>query len=231
MSSIFAYIFGSPKPKARPPTPPAGPPPVAIDALSRLRSQENQLEKRVNMLEAQIRQLLQQAEGEARAGNRPKGLQLLKKKQLIDEQLRSTQGMLDNIVQQRLTLELAQVQVQTVKAIEATNHALKESGVDVDKAQDALDEMAEHVEASKDIGRMIAAPLPGSEGIADAAEAELEAMMAAAAPAAAPAAAQPTLRRPTPVPESTMEQELAKLAAEDPVVAPPANQGRVAVPA
>jgi predicted DNA-binding ArsR family transcriptional regulator len=233
MSSILGYIFGSPKPKPAAPAFPAPPSAETMDTLGALRHQETQLEKRANFLEAQIKALLAQAQEELQKNNKPKALLLLKKKHLLDEQLRSTQGMFEKITQQRLSLELAQVQIQTIRAIEKTNTMLKASGVDIDKAQDVMDELGEHVEQSNEICRLFTQPIPGTESIHEAAEKELEDMLAV--PSAAPAPAQPVAPAVDPV-----EQELLRLSegAAAPVAAPvaapaaPASApARVAVPA
>jgi hypothetical protein len=163
------------------------------------------LEKRSTYLEGQIKALLEQVDLVARAGDKTKALHLLKKKAMLDDQLRSTTGMLDTITHQRLNLELAQVQVQTIKAIETTNTALKNSGVDAEKAQDAMDELSEHIETSKEINRLFSAPIPGTEDIAESAEAELEAIMARQAAPLAAAQTRPT-RVPTPVPDLVSEE-------------------------
>lgn len=231
MMSIFASIFGSPKPSTRPPTPPARHT-EPQDALAALRQQESQLEKRTSHLETQIKTIMEQADAVIRAGDKTKALTILKKKALLDDQLRSTQGMLDKITHQRLNLELAQVQVQTIKAIEKTNTALKSSGVDVEKAQDAMDDLAEHIENGKEINRLFSEPIPGTEHLGEAAEAELEAMMAKQNQplSAGDSEASRKIRErvPTPVPDLVSEELRRLTAAES---APVSSESRVALPA
>lgn len=218
MPSIFGFLFGTPKKEVAPTT---------IDTLGALRQQETHLEKRSNFLESQIKLLIEQAM--LHKDNKPKALFFLKKKHLLDGQLRTTQGMLEKIMQQRLSLELSQVQAQAIKAIASTTKALKASTVDIAEAQDVMDAFGEHVVQSEEIGRLFAEPTPGMEGANDAAERELEEMLVAES---ITSVAPPAASKAPPVVD-TVEQELLKLSeCLGPAPAPvPSSNSRVALPA
>ena len=225
---MFARIFGAPRqqaPAKAPSVVPVAPPPT--DTLSMLRRQESTLEKRLEHLDAQQKALKERAAQYVKTGDKAKALALLKQKALLEDQHRSTSGMLEKIITQRLTLEMGQIQVQTIRAMEATNTYMKASAIDVDKASEVIDETVEQMEASKEITRLVCEPLPGQAEMDEAAEAELAALgEAIAAPAPAPASqpavpavvSQPVVIAPMPQPPTgvprTMEDELASLEAE-----------------
>jgi hypothetical protein len=217
---MFARIFGAPRAPPKPASvAPVAPPPT--DTLALLRRQEATLEKRMENLEAQQKTLKDRASVYVKAGDKVKALALLKQKALLEEQHRSTSGMLEKIVTQRLTLEMGQIQVQTIRAMEATNTYMKATAIDVDKASEVIDETVEQMEAAKEITRLVCEPLPGQAEVDEAAEAELAALSEVApATASPPAPAQvaPTLIAPMPAPPvsapqlpSSMDDELAAL--------------------
>lgn len=221
---MLARIFGKPKapepPKQVSVIPQASSP---TDTLSLLRKQEATLEKRMEHLENQMKTLKERAGQYVQAGDKPKALALLKQKAILEDQFRSTSGMLEKIIQQRLTLEMGQIQVQTIRAMEVTNTYMKTTAIDVDKVSDIIDDTAEQMEASKEITRLVCEPLPGQSEMNETAEAELASMMDVQQ---APVQVQPNPfampNPPSTVPQ-TMEEELKALElAETPL--------RVAVP-
>lgn len=137
------------------------------------------MEKKLQHLDTRIKNLVKEAEVCLKAGDKTKALQILKQKAMLEEQVKSSQTMLNLLVQQRMALETAQLQHATIKAIETTNTFLKEShdSLSVEKAETIMEEVHETIETQKEIGQILAQPLPGQQEAEEAANRELEEMM------------------------------------------------------
>jgi hypothetical protein len=216
---IFKSLFGEPAPEPRPPSPPRrSSQSHSTSAHTTLQKQEQLLEKKIAHLELQRDQLTREATEKATAGNKTRALYLLKQKGLIEDQIKSSQGMLNVLLQQRMALETAELQKSTFHAMESTNFAMKQSGAELnaDKADDVLSEMNDHIQNVREVTDLLAQPLAGQEEINGAAEQELEALMAGSAPA--PVAPAPTYVLPSPpttaVVSTSVDAELAALSGE-----------------
>jgi hypothetical protein len=223
---IFKSLFGEPAPAAqpRPPSPPRRASQIpTTSAHTTVQKQEQLLEKKIAHLELQRDQLTREATEKAASGNKTRALYLLKQKGLIEDQIKSSQGMLNILLQQRMALETAELQRSTFHAVESTNFIMKqnEAALNADKADDILSEMNDQIQNVREVTDLLTQPLPGQEDINEAAEQELAAIMAGGAPAPQPAFALPAV--PTSVPvvaASSVDADLAALSAETRVAVP-----------
>ena len=209
---MFAFLFGKPT-AAKKVVPAETPSPKA--ALATLRYQEGKLEKRLEHVRSQMKALAERAKVSLTQNDKPKALQLLKEKAMLEEQEKSTQGMLDKIQQQRFALEMSLIQVDTVKAIQKTNTYFKEveKEVDADKAQTIVDDMDEAMENANEVSRILSEPTTAQRKAQDEAEEQLRAMAAEMEAEKAPSVL-PMPLPPTTLPvqtNKTVEEELAAL--------------------
>jgi hypothetical protein len=194
-----------------------------MPTLETLSMQEKTMEKKLQHLELRIKNLVKEAENHLRNNDKTKALQLLKQKAMLEEQVKSSQTMLNLLIQQRMALETTQLQHATIKAIETTNTFLRQShdSLNVEKAETIMEEVHETIETQKEIGHILAQPLPGQQEAEEAANRELEEMMGKAYPT--PTVNPMTASVPVaPVAASSSAAELAALERSDERVALPA---------
>jgi hypothetical protein len=220
---IFKNLFGEPAPVAqpRPPSPPRrSSQNLTTSAHTTIQKQEQLLEKKIAHLEIQRDQLTREATEKAASGNKTRALYLLKQKGMIEDQIKSSQGMLNALLQQRMALETAELQQSTFHAMESTNFVMKqnEAALNADKADDILSEMTDRIQNVREVTDLITQPLPGQEDINEEAEKELAAIMAGGGQPAFVLPAAPTS---TPVvAASSVDADLAALSAETRVAVP-----------
>jgi hypothetical protein len=222
---IFKSLFGEPAPPAqpRPPSPPRrSSQNLSSSAHTTVQRQEQLLEKKIAHLELQRDQLTREATEKATSGNKSRALYLLKQKGMIEDQIKSSQGMLNVLLQQRMALETAELQKSTFQAMESTNFAMKqnEAALNADKADDILSEMNEQIQNVREVTDLLTQPLPGQEDINEEAEKELAAIMAGGAPAPHPAFVLPAVPVTVPAAASSVDADLAALSAETRVAVP-----------
>jgi charged multivesicular body protein 4 len=209
MQRVLDILFGRPAPKQSAKI-------VAMDVLPTLQSlqmQESTMDKRIKHLEACLR-----------AGDKAKAMNLLKQKGMLEDQMKQSQTMLNLLIQQRMALETAQLQYQTLKTIETTNTVLKDShaSLSTDKAESIMEDVHESIETQKEIGQILAQPLPGQQEIDDAASKELEALMEKVHPTPThnPLTSLPSGPSVPAAPVSSSEHELASLESDERVALP-----------
>lgn len=192
---------------------------LTTSAHTTIQKQEQLLEKKIAHLEIQRDQLTREATEKATSGNKTRALYLLKQKGMIEDQIKSSQGMLNALLQQRMALETAELQQSTFHAMESTNFAMKqnEAALNADKADDILSEMTDRIQNVREVTDLITQPLPGQEDINEAAERELAELVAGGAPTAFVLPAAPVT---APVAASSVDADLAALSAETRVAVP-----------
>jgi phage shock protein A len=224
MQRVLNAFFGRPADKAKAKV-------AALDVmptLETLTSQERNMERKIQHLDTRMKTCVKDAENYLRNNDKFKALHILKQKALLEEQLKSSQTMLNLLIQQRMALETSQLQRDTLKAIETTNTYLKTSQdtLSTDKAETIMEEVQERMETQKEIHEILGQKLPGQQEAEDAAEKELEILMGKAVPTPIPnpLTSFPSAPVSSAVEPSSVDAELASLAAVS-------NELRVALPA
>jgi hypothetical protein len=173
--SFWNYLFGKPivpdVPEQKKVTP--------FDTIQNLSQQEKMLEKKIDYTRSRIQTLTEQAQLNVEKGDKTKALLVLKQKATLEEQEKSYAAMLDKISHQKLTIEMGEMQIETIKTMKKTNDYLKQSEIQMDseKAQEIIDDYDEHIQNQNDITRIVSEPLPGTQHLQSEAEAELNRML------------------------------------------------------
>jgi len=208
-------LFGR---KAKKPQPKAAPPNTAA-TIQGIRAQLDTLEKREQHIEKKIQQQLLEAKKKSAAKDKRGAIFALKRKKMYESEIEKLQGARMTLETQCMTLESAQVNVETFTALRSGANQMKSiHGVmDVDTVDNIMDDIQEEMATADEIGNAISQPLGNALYDDDDLEAELAAMdeleiedeieapatAAPAAPAAAapaPAAAAPAAAASPPAP-------------------------------
>ncbi|CAG8442762.1 7964_t:CDS:2 [Ambispora gerdemannii] len=150
-------FFGKSKPKANP-----------KDAIVRLRDTLSMLEKRENHLQSKIDAELEIAKRNA-TGNKRAALMALKRKKQYENQIEKISGARLTIETQVMAIENANVNLETIKAMEKGAEAMKtiHGSMDIDKVDDTMESIREQMELADEISNAISLPVAGLDGIDD----------------------------------------------------------------
>ncbi|MPC44451.1 Charged multivesicular body protein 6 [Portunus trituberculatus] len=149
-----------------------------------------------------------------RDGKKERAKLLLRKKRFIEEQLKKTDGTLENIEKMIEDIEFAQIQMKVVDSLKVGNESLKQINamLDIEDIERILDETQEGAEKQREINALLSGGVLTEED-ESAVEEELDALIAAAVqkqlPDAPTAAENPEVELPD-VPETALEPEKEK---------------------
>jgi hypothetical protein len=165
---MFSFLFGNKKKKVEPQLEPV------VTTLNDLHSKEADLERRNEMLEAQIRAAGEAAVLANRAGQKQKALNLMQKRKMYEQQLETNNAAIMRLLMQRTTLESNNVNVDTFKVMEKANAAMKEQQRHINpEAVAELNETTHELMANqREINDMLKEPVGDMPSMADL-EAEL----------------------------------------------------------
>ncbi|XP_031565122.1 charged multivesicular body protein 4b-like [Actinia tenebrosa] len=135
-------------------------PPTTQEAIQKLRSTEELLQKKSDFLEKKIGQELVLAKQNA-SKNKRAALNALKRKKRLEKQLNQIDGTLSTIEFQREALEGANTNTEVLKNMSYAAKALKAAHqqLDVDDVHDMMDDIQEQTELADEISRAISEPV------------------------------------------------------------------------
>lgn len=169
MTSALAKIFGTKK----------GAAPSSEDAITKLRSTEDMLEKKSAFIEKKINEELATAK-KCGTKNKRGALQALKRKKRLEKQLGQIDGTLSTIEFQREALENANTNTEVLKNMKFAADALKNAHkqLDVDDLHDLMDDIDEQTQIAQEITDCISNPVGfGNDIDEDELTAELDELM------------------------------------------------------
>ncbi|KAI9503444.1 ESCRT-III subunit protein snf7 [Coemansia spiralis] len=158
-------FFGASKPKATP-----------KDAIITLRENLSMLEKRESHLQTKIDLELKRARENA-TRNKKAALAALKRKKLLEAQIEKISGSRMTLEAQVMTIEAANVNLETMRAMQKGAEAMKgiHRDLDVDKVDETMDEIREQMDLANEVSEAISQPqMFGMELDEDELNAELE---------------------------------------------------------
>ncbi|XP_020901585.1 charged multivesicular body protein 4b [Exaiptasia diaphana] len=150
--------------------------PTTQEAIQKLRSTEELLQKKSDFLEKKIQNELNIAKANA-SKNKRSALNALKRKKRLEKQLNQIDGTLSTIEFQREALEGANTNTEVLKNMSYAAKALKAAHqqLDVDDVHDMMDDIQEQTELADEISRAISEPVGFGQDIdEDELNAELE---------------------------------------------------------
>jgi len=147
----------------------------AKDAIVHLRNTLQMLEKRENHLQNKIDSELKIAKSNA-ATNKRAALMDLKRKKQFENQIEKIGGARITIEAQVMAIESANVNFETIKAMERGAEAMKtiHGSMDINKVDDTMDSIREQMDLADEISNAISAPMIGIDLDDDELTAELE---------------------------------------------------------
>jgi len=198
----------------------------AKDAIVRLRDTLQMLEKRESHLQTKIDTELKNARSNA-ATNKRAALMALKRKKQYENQIEKISGARITIEAQVMAIENANVNLETLKAMEKGAEAMKaiHGSMDINKVDDTMDNIREQIDMADEISNAISAPMIGFDIDDDELNAELEELEqevldhqllgADAPPVTAPnvPTSEPAYKKRVPITEQDEDDELAELRA------------------
>lgn len=142
-------------------------------AIINLRGQIQLLTKKQTHLEQQIEELREKAKAYMTKKNTNMAKIQLKKSKILEGELTKSLQQVENLEMQLFTIENANLNLETVKAIGKANSAMKEinTSMNIDKVEDTMDEVRENMDMNEEISEALTRPI-GSSAYVD--EEELE---------------------------------------------------------
>jgi len=190
---------------------------TTISTLNMLQTREADLEKRIQMLEAQSRAAGEAAVAANKAGQKQKALTYIQKRKMYEEQIQTNHAMIMRLMTQRTALETSNLNAETLNAQRTANKVIKaqQQGWNPDTVADLTEETHELMENSREITNLLREPVSSDLPT----EADLEAELAMLEPAMLESAVEPALAPPTGIAHPSVA---AAAAAPVPVAALPA---------
>lgn len=148
-------------------------------AILDLREHITLLGKKEAHLQTQVTSQEQQARLLLGKNNKVGAKNALKRKKTYESQLLKIQAQMDSLEQQLYSIESANLNLETMKAMKQGASAMKNihKGMDIDKVDETMDEIREQVELGEEISDAISRPLhAGAEVDEDEIDEELEAL-------------------------------------------------------
>ncbi|KAI7832888.1 Snf7-domain-containing protein [Kickxella alabastrina] len=158
-------FFGGSKPKATP-----------KDAIITLRENLSMLEKRESHLQAKVENELRLARTNA-TKNKQAALAALKRKRLLESQIDKISGSRMTLETQVMAIEAANVNLETMKAMQKGAEAMKgiHKDLDIDKVDQTMDDIREQMDLANEVSEAISQPqMFGADLDEDELNAELE---------------------------------------------------------
>ncbi|CAG8444594.1 8272_t:CDS:2 [Diversispora eburnea] len=145
------------------------------DAIVRLRDTLQMLEKRESHLQTKIDSEMRIARSNATTNKRA-ALMALKRKKQYDNQIEKIGGARITIEAQVMAIENANVNLETIKAMEQGAEAMRtiHGSMDINKVDDTMDSIREQMDLADEISNAISVPMIGIELDDDELTAELE---------------------------------------------------------
>ncbi|CEP63589.1 ESCRT-III subunit protein SNF7 LALA0_S08e06040g [Lachancea lanzarotensis] len=150
-------------------------------AILDLREHITLLGKKEAHLQSQVTVQEQSARQQLAKNNKVGAKNALKRKKTYESQLVKIQAQMDSLEQQLYSIESANLNLETMKAMKQGASAMKNihKGMDIDKVDETMDEIREQVELGEEISDAISRPLhAGAEVDEDEIDEELEALAA-----------------------------------------------------
>ncbi|XP_042210264.1 charged multivesicular body protein 6-A-like [Homarus americanus] len=183
-------------------------------AVLQLKSTRDKIRQYQKRSEGTVEKDRQLAKKLLRDGRKERAKLLLRKKRFIEEQLKKTDGTLENIERMIQDIEFSQIELQVVDSLKVGNESLKQINemLSVEDVERILDETQEAVEKQQEIDALLSGGLLTEED-ETAVEEELDAIIAEAVqkqlPEAPTAVENPEVLLPD-VPETLPEPEKEK---------------------
>lgn len=159
---MFSYIFGKPKvEQIQAPPPPRGPSQSTLMTLKMLSDRESDLDKRITSLAKQVDHLTAEAIENHKSGAKTQALIAMKKKVLLEEQIKTNTSLMMKLIEQKSILEGTIINSDTLAAINHATHAMQaeQSIWGVDKIK-GLHEKTEDVYAThREINDLLLEPI------------------------------------------------------------------------
>ncbi|SCU77837.1 LAFA_0A03598g1_1 [Lachancea sp. 'fantastica'] len=170
---MWSYLFGSGATSKNKDAP--------KKAILDLREHITLLGKKEAHLQSQVTVQEQSARQQLAKNNKVGAKNALKRKKTYESQLVKIQAQMDSLEQQLYSIESANLNLETMKAMKQGASAMKNihKGMDIDKVDETMDEIREQVELGEEISDAISRPLhAGAEMDEDEIDEELEALAA-----------------------------------------------------
>lgn len=130
-------------------------------AIVELREHIHRLDKKQSHLQTQILNQENEARTFLTKGNKSMAKNSLKKKKIFEAQLIKLEGQRDSLEQQLFSIESANLNLETMRAMKQGAKAMKgmHNGLDIDKVDETMDEIREQVELGEEISDAISRPM------------------------------------------------------------------------
>lgn len=130
-------------------------------AIVELREQINLLSKKQSHLQTQIVNQENEARIFLSKNNKNMAKNSLKKKKIYEAQSTKLDGQIDLLEQQLFSIESANLNLETMRAMKQGAKAMKtmHNGLDIDKVDETMDEIREQVELGEEISDAISRPM------------------------------------------------------------------------
>ncbi|EGD77235.1 hypothetical protein PTSG_08328 [Salpingoeca rosetta] len=145
---------------------------VMAKALHGIDEQIQMLTKKEEVLQRRVLECTKKAKA---ARKKEQAMPHLRHRKRVMKQIGLVNGQIDNLTNQRFALENATTVAESVKQMKAGNEALKKQGLDIDRMQDEMDDIADEMQKLDEVSDLMSQPLFGEQFDDDELFAEFEA--------------------------------------------------------
>jgi hypothetical protein len=160
---MFPYIFGKSKETTRMNPPPVskGPSHSTLMTVKMLADRESDLDKRITALTKQVDCLSSEALENYKHGEKTKALISMKKKSLLEDQIKTNTAMMMKLIEQKCTLENTIINSDTLAAMNHAANAMQaEQAIwSIDKIKDLQEKTDEVYSTHREINELLLEPI------------------------------------------------------------------------
>ena len=131
--------------------------PTTQQGLERINETMSVAQKKEAYLNSQINDLLMQIKAKLQAGDREGAKVLLRRKKLLEGQIKTVQGAMANLERQQIALDGAEFNKDILDTMRAGNEAMKSAmgDMDADAVADLMDDMQEQQDLMEEINQVM----------------------------------------------------------------------------
>jgi len=133
--------------------------PKIIETIKLITDTIDTQQKRKKYIDKQVEESMKQAKDFARINKKDQALSCLKKKKMLEKEIKLIEDSIFNLDVQKINLENSQLQKASFEVFAKVNSVLKEASIKTEDVENVMDELQDAVDEQNEISEALSRPL------------------------------------------------------------------------
>lgn len=133
--------------------------PKIIETIKLISDTIETQQKRKKYIDKQVEESMKQAKEFARSNKKDQALSCLKKKKMLEKEIKLIEDSIFNLDVQKINLENSQLQKASFEVFAKVNSVLKEASIKTEDVENVMDELQDAVDEQNEISEALSRPL------------------------------------------------------------------------